>query len=343
MATGDHDLTGLPAVVLLRPRLSAEDLIALNDEIAGMARAGLPLDQGLAALARDLRRGRLRHATEELAADLRAGRSLPEAVERQGGRLPPYYAAVLGAGVRAGRLADVLATLTAYARSRAELRAAVIGALLYPGLVCVLAMMVLLALGLFLIPHFERTFQEMRVPLPALSDWAFTVCRFRFIYVVLPLSLVLAIPVADALLHRARLAAFTDLLALLVEQAVPLPEAFRLAGATSGDRRTRAACSLVEEDLRRGVPLVDALRSRKALPDAATWMLGVGERRGQLAAALRQVADLYRRQAELRARRLRTALPPLLIILVALFIVVLVVPAIFLPLFRLLESLGMRL
>ena len=45
-------------------KLSPEDLIALNDEIAAMAKAGLPLDQGLSALAVGMGRGRLRDVTE---------------------------------------------------------------------------------------------------------------------------------------------------------------------------------------------------------------------------------------------------------------------------------------
>src|SRR5436305_1671467 len=105
--------------------MTPEDLIALNEEIAGMARAGLPLDQGLAALAREMGNGRLGRVTAALADDLRAGHTLPEALRRQEGRLPPYYAGLVSAGVRTGRVGDVLATLTVHARSVAQLRAAV--------------------------------------------------------------------------------------------------------------------------------------------------------------------------------------------------------------------------
>ena len=83
--------------------LSADELITLNEEIASMARAGLPLDQGLAVLAREMSAGRLRNVTEQLAADLRAGLTLPEALKRQEGRVPGYYAARLTAGIRSGR------------------------------------------------------------------------------------------------------------------------------------------------------------------------------------------------------------------------------------------------
>src|SRR5436309_10861324 len=88
--------------------LSVDDLITLNDEIAGMARAGLPLDQGLAMLAREMGRGQLRQATADLAADLRSGHTLPQALDRLGSRVPPFYAGLVAAGARTGRLSDVL-------------------------------------------------------------------------------------------------------------------------------------------------------------------------------------------------------------------------------------------
>src|SRR5437870_8667292 len=89
--------------------LSANDLITLNEEIAGMARAGLPLDQGLAALAREMTRGRLKQATVEIAGELKAGRTLPEALANQGSRVPPFYAGLVEAGIRSGRLGEVMA------------------------------------------------------------------------------------------------------------------------------------------------------------------------------------------------------------------------------------------
>src|SRR5437870_5683883 len=115
--------------------LSSDDLITLNEEIAAMARAGLPLDQGLAALAREMRTGRLQRATAEIAADLSAGQTLPEALDHQAGRVPDFYGSLVAAGVRSGRIGEVLATLTVYARSIADLRSTVVGAVFYPTVV----------------------------------------------------------------------------------------------------------------------------------------------------------------------------------------------------------------
>src|SRR4051812_6396186 len=112
--------------------MTADELIALNEQIAGMARAGLPLDQGLAGLAREMGRGRLRRVTAAIAADLAAGTPLADAVARRRGDMPPYYAHLVTAGVRTGRLPDVLATLTGYARTVAATRSIVVESLFYP-------------------------------------------------------------------------------------------------------------------------------------------------------------------------------------------------------------------
>src|SRR5437588_232259 len=140
--------------------MNAEDLIALNEEIAGMARAGLPLDKGLAAMAREMGRGRLGRVTAALAADLEAGRTLPEALERQAGRVPPFYAGLVAAGVRAGRISEVLATLTTYARSLADLRATVVSALFYPAVVLAFSAALFGFLCFFVIPQFEVIFRD---------------------------------------------------------------------------------------------------------------------------------------------------------------------------------------
>ena len=64
-------------------------------------------------------------ALQQMANSLRAGLTLPQAIGRQSGRVPPFYSALLAAGIRGSRLGDVLGTLTLYARSVADFREAV--------------------------------------------------------------------------------------------------------------------------------------------------------------------------------------------------------------------------
>jgi type IV pilus assembly protein PilC len=69
-------------------------------------------------------------------------------------------------------------------------------------------------------------------------------------------------------------------------------------------------------------------------------MAGLGERRGSLGPALHQIAQMYRRQVEMRAALLRSVLPPFLVIMTAGLAIGLIVLAMFLPLIKLLEGLS---
>jgi type II secretory pathway component PulF len=345
--------------------LSVDDLITLNEEIAGMARAGLPLDQGLAAMAREMKHGRLQQVTAELAADLRSGLTLPEALERQGKRVPPFYSALVAAGIRSGQIGDVLATLTAYARAIADLRATIIGALFYPVVIIVLALALFAFICFLLIPQFEKIFNDFRLRLPAVTSALLEISRHALEIFVLPLVLVVlcivvfkltvgltawgrrmwaqalyALPVLGMLLRSARLYGFTDLLGILVDHKVPLPEAYILAGKASSDPLMAQNADLVYRSLCQGMPLGEALREHRLVPELIAWMTALGERRGTLGKTLHQVADMYRRQAEMRASLLRNVLPPFLILVTSGVLAILFVLAVFLPMFALLEALA---
>jgi general secretion pathway protein F len=345
--------------------LSPEDLVTLNEEIAAMARAGLPLDQGLTALAREMGRGRLQQVTQQLGADLRAGLTLPQALEKQAGRVPPYYAALLAAGVRTGRLADVLRTLTMYARTLAEFRATIAGALYYPMIILVLGVALLVIVGNTTLSVYANIFREFKMKLPQLTEIMIFVAENALTIVVLPAlvliiaflvarwlfnaspagratwaRLIYALPLVGTLIRSARLAAFTDLLAILVEQAVPLPEALRLAAAASSDPILAAGCLRIEEGLRQGQPLGAALHQQRLVPELVVWMIGFGEKQGTLGAALRQAAEVYRRRAEDRATLLRTILPPFLILCLAGTLGLLFIFGLMQPMMSLMEGLS---
>ena len=345
--------------------LSTDDLVTLNEEIAAMARAGLPLDQGLSAMAREMGAGRLQRATAEIAADLSSGRTLPEALGRQAGRVPDFYPALVSVAVRSGRVGEVLSTLTVYARSISDLRATIVGAIFYPAIVLVFAFVLFGFVCHFIIPQFKKIFMDFGIQLPPITLVAIQIGDHPLLfYVVPPLGIVVGImlaklslrstetgrrawarfvysmPIIGTLLRSSRLAAFSDLLSILVDHTLPLPEAFRLAGEASSDPLMAHAARYVEQDLRDGKPLGDALRNRRLVPELLAWLTGLGERRGTLAVSLHQAALVYRRQAEMRAMMLRSVLPPFLILCTAGLLVTFFVLAMFMPLIKLLVELA---
>ncbi|MBX7105003.1 MAG: type II secretion system F family protein [Gemmataceae bacterium] len=344
--------------------MTPDDLATLNEQIAGMARAGLPLDQGLASLARDMNRGKLRRVTKGLSSDLESGATLPEALDRWEKELPPYYAGLARAGLRTGRLPEVLHTMTTYSRKIAEVRSTILEAFAYPAVILFVAVVLFSALSLVGIPEFGQIFSEFRMPLPAITVYVLWMGQHPIQSFLLPAvigvavlligrwillsfeggrrfwaDIVYNIPLIGTLIRSARLAAFTDLLACMVQYSVPMHEAFPLAGDAAGDPFIAEQARTVGQRLQSGESLGKALAGHGLLPEWVAWMATAGERRGSLAETLHEVAEVYRRHVDVRAGLLRNFLPSLLIVGTAVVLAGVFMMALVVPLVTLIEGL----
>src|SRR5207244_4105528 len=151
-----------------------------------------------------------------------------------------FYAGLVEAAVRSGRVAEVLATLTEYARTVAGLRATIVDAALYPAVVLVFAVALLSVVIGYLVPHYGDIYREFDMTLPAVTEGVLAVCRRPGAFLVAPILAALgvlvltraalggtdrgrclwaravyALPIVGGLIRAARLAAFPDLLAIL--------------------------------------------------------------------------------------------------------------------------------
>ncbi len=140
-----------------------DDLLALNDEIAALVRAGLPLEEGLAELGGDMP-GRLGRIATSLSEAASRGEPLEQALLDRAVALPPVYRAVMQAGMRAGRLPAALEAVATSARRITETRRAAVIAVSYPLLVSALVWCGLAVFTRTLAPSLARSFHSLDVP-----------------------------------------------------------------------------------------------------------------------------------------------------------------------------------
>jgi type II secretory pathway component PulF len=101
-------------------------------------------------------------------------------------------------------------------------------------------------------------------------------------------------PTAARVLYAGRMATFAELLALLVEQEVPMSEAVVLAGAASGDARLRRGGKVLAEHIRQGGRAAEV---PEGFPPLLGWLILTETRHTHLVKSLRQTGDAYRRKA----------------------------------------------
>ena len=343
--------------------VSMDSLIALSDEIAALARAGIPLEVGLGGMTASGSR-EVRELAEVLADDLRRGTPLPVALERQGRRLPPLYAAVVAAGLRSGRLPDVLERLTRFARMLRETRRQLGLALIYPGLIVALSY----CLFLFVLRHVGAELLTMArpagLPTSPIRDAILALDRTMEQWMWIPpvIAVVLAgwllisqrrllprtafgrftlgcVPWMRGTIRNFHLATFADLLGLLVEHGVPLSDALVLAAEATGERRFVAAARSLADEVQQGHPLSESIGAWRVFPPFMRWMIATADRQGSLAAALRQLAEMYRRRALASAEWFRIVAPVVLVLGIGGSAVLLYALGLFYPLTQFLSDL----
>lgn len=314
--------------------ISLADLIALNEEIAALVRIGIPLEVGLGGsggLPKNLQA-----VTERLRSEMERGASLPDALKACGAELPPSYLALVEAGVKSNRLSDALTSAAAFARSLLEMQHHARSALIYPVLVLVIAYGFFLVLLWQLVPRIGEMLEQVAKPNSLFGILDFLSRTILYWGPAIPVLCFLAaiwmgiIPTAlsrrpSVALNRLRWvpwlrrilidvqsASFCHLLSMLVEREVPLPDALELSASASSDRKLSRECATIAAELRKGVPLNQALRTARRLPAFTRWMLTAGQSQGELPAVMATLANIYRRRARSQTEMFQIAAPLLM-------------------------------
>lgn len=344
--------------------IALDDLIALNDEIASLVRAGVPLDLGLRGFSGGVS-GTLKSISNRLAERIESGQSLSEALQSEGDNLPAAYRAVVEAGASAGRLPQALESLSAFGGTLVEVRRRISLSLIYPFVIVIAAYYLLLyvvsAQTLLMAQVAQRPGEPDAwwmtaadvlhrgltaaghippIVLGALLVWWLWSTRRAGGTSGLATPGMRWIPGVRGSLREYDLAAFSNLTAILLEQGVPAGSALPVAAASTGNSRLIRDANQLAAAGERGEPLGQSAGSAKSFPPLMRWMIRAGERQGALAATFRQLADIYHTRAAVRSERFKLLCPLLLTIVVGGGAVLVYTLTVAIPFTEMLKALG---
>jgi type II secretory pathway component PulF len=273
---------------------------------------------------------------------------------------------VVEAGLRTGRLPAALEALAGSIRRVAETRRGVAAAAFYPLLVLVLAWGFFAFFAVKIAPGLLLGFDRIDAAGSRLVGWLAHCGRWAVYWgPAVPLIIALLaclwwyrssramvaqpawacrllgwLPWMGRTLRWSRTATFSEVLALLVENRVPLDEALVLAGEASGDpRMSRAAAKLAEAVGRGEVPNRRGLDSA-AFPPLLSWLMAAGHRQGAMLRALKHAAETYHRRARHQAELARVFLPVVLTVAIGGSVTLLYALTLFVPYTSMLRALG---
>jgi len=343
-------------------RVSMLDLALATRQLATLIGAGVPLVQGLSALAEQVESPRLKGVIGQVRDRVNEGASLADAMA-QAGPFSDLYVGMVRAGEAGGALEQVLQRLADYLESQVRLRNKVSAILIYPAVMFGFACIVVGVLVTVVLPQITALLASLNQPLPFYTRLIISISRFarEWWWAVLLAAAAAAaglravlrtqggrawfdafklrLPLVGRTARLLAISRFTRTLATLLAGGLPIVRALETAKHVANNVVLGRAIDAASESVTGGASLAQPLRASGEFPPVVTQMIEVGERSGELEAMLEKVAQTYEDQVETSVTRLTALLEPILI-LVMVGIVVTIIAATLVPLLQITTSLG---
>lgn len=344
-------------------RINMRELAVFSRQFATLIASGMPMLRSLYTLEDQTQDEKIKDAIGGLRNDVEAGSSVADAMERRPGVFDPLYRSMVRAGEGSGRLEQALDMVAIQLEKLDALRRQVRSAMMYPALVFTFAALVMMAVVAFIVPVFVGLFEELAaesgddaslpmltqitvgvsdaltgywfIIFPALAGLAFAFFQWkqteRGRYQWDAFKLRLPAKIGDVV-QKVAIARWSRVFSGTIAAGVPILQAVKIAGETSGNAVVAEAMEDVYASVRRGGTIATPLDKSPVFPTMVTHMVAVGEETGQLEHMLSKIADFYEAEVDAKVKALTSLIEPILIIFVGVAVGFIVI-SMYLPIF----------
>jgi len=337
--------------------VTSRDMVVFSRQFATMINAGVPILQALQVMCEQTENGKLRRTLYQVRNDIEGGSSLFDAMRKHLDVFDTLYVNMVDAGEVGGILDQVLLRLAEYIEKAARLKAKVKSAMIYPSVVCFVAVAVIAIILIFVIPTCEQMFKDFGSALPLPTQIVIDMSRFtqdNFLYMVggavafivgfryfykwekgqiFVDRAVLFMPVFGPLLRKVAVARFSRTLSTLVSSGVPILSALDSVARVAGNKTVERGVYAARTSISEGQTLAEPLDATGVFPPMVVHMISIGETTGALDTMLQKIADFYDDEVDVAVEGLTSLIEPIMIVFLGVVVGGLVV-SMYLPIFK---------
>jgi type IV pilus assembly protein PilC len=346
-----------PLFKFKRP-IKSKDISFATRQLATMIGAGIPVASSIESLARGHDNPSMQEMLTSIRLDVESGTALSDALSRFPIHFDRLYTALVSAGEQSGTLDILLDKIAIYKEKMEAIKSKIRAAMLYPAAVLIVAVVVVSILLIFVIPSFERLFQNFGADLPTLTRWIvdlskwFTEWWWMFFMILVGSivgiiftyrrsekmqfffdRVVLILPIFGTVIRKAIIARFARTLSTMFGAGVPLVESLETVALATGNRVFSNGVISIRNEVSTGRTLEVAMAESKLFPSMVLQMVSSGEEAGELELMLMKVAEFFEREVDDAVAALASLIEPVMIVMLGIIVGVIVV-AMYLPIFK---------
>jgi general secretion pathway protein F len=341
----------------LQERVSSQELAVATRQLSTLIGAGIPLVDALNALIDQLDSEHFRAVWADVKQKVNEGIGIGDALAAHPRIFSGLYINLVRAGETSGALDVVLSRLADFTESQAELRSKLIGSMVYPVIMMVMAVGVVAMLFTVVIPRVSKIFESQKVALPLPTQVLIGSANFAKDYAVfiIPLMIgatilltryfrgkgrpkwdkfILNAPLFGPLVRMVAIVRFSKTLSTLLGSGVPLLTAFDIVKNVLQNTTLLQVIETARDAVKEGDSIAAPLKRSGEFPPIVTHMIAIGEKSGTLEEMLGNIAKAYEVQVDARLRAMVSIMEPMIIVFMG-GVVAFIVFSILLPMLQL--------
>lgn len=334
-----------------------KDILNFTNQLSVMVRAGISLQEALDAIGSNAENHKFRIVILDLKVRIESGQSFSQALSEHPEVFSNLYMNMVAAAEISGSLSDMLERLAEYLDQEAETRSQVKGAMAYPVIIAVMAVVVVLFLLCFVLPKFTAIFagKEHLLPTPTRLLMATSAFIRGAWYVLIPATaaliwgfryfvntnggrlwwdkMKLKIPLVKSMCKSLYITRSLHTMGVLVRAGVPILNTLSITAQISGNALYKQMWESIHEDVRQGTKIAVSLSRFRLMPGNVQQMIRSGEESGNLGDVLNDISAFYARELKTVIKTVTSMIEPLMIVTMGL-LVGFIAMSIILPIFK---------
>ncbi len=334
------------------------DVMAFTTQLSVMIKAGINIRNAISGIGDGIKNAKFRVIIHQIKADVEAGQPFSEALAKYPKVFSPLYINMVRASEMSGDLGRMLERLAQFLDQQADTRRMVIGAMIYPSIIGVMAVVTTIVLLTFVLPKLMPLFEGKEKYLPSITVFVMGLSDFLInfwwlLLLMLSASITgfvifkrtvfgrravdtfkLKVPLMGKMFRALYISNGLSTLGELVSAGVPMLETLNITSEVVGNTRHRELWRKVYESVKQGGKIVEPLRNQTLLPSNVVQMVSAGEESGNLGNVLQDVSEFYGRELKATIKAVTGMIEPVMMIVMG-AIVGVIVASVLLPIFKL--------
>ena len=322
-----------------------------------LLQSGVPAVESLMFMEQEAAKKNIRAISKMLKVQIMAGCSLADTLARFPQIFGYIFIGLVKAGEEAGELEKTLGRIRDLLTKQDNIKGKVIGTLMYPMFVIILASLIVIVMLVFVFPAFKEMFAQQEKPLPwitatmisagdFLREFWYTIPLFiiafaMFWYIIVNWEparkvldkILLKIPFLNSLILFSNFSNFLSVLNVSYEAGIPIVDCLHLGVVTLTNSVMRNKMSKAIIKVQQGMQVSQAFKTTGIVPKMLLFMIATGEQTGRLGDMLEKSVNYLDRTLDGVIDTMTKMIEPIMLIVIGSIVLVMAL-SLYLPLFQ---------